>query len=178
MMPGQLELLAPGGLELISLREYSRRRNVSLFAVQEAIESGRISTQEDHQGNLKINPAQADEEWARNTNPAKQPKKGNAGIFFNYQEERAKREHYLAELARLDFEKHSGQVVDLEVLQKQAQELAHRLKESLFQIPKRMSAQLALESNAVTIDAILTQEIHQTLIQFNGDLKRVAQIEE
>lgn len=47
----------------MGLREYSRHRDVTLRAVQKAIESGRIKVDE----NGKIDPVQADRDWAANT---------------------------------------------------------------------------------------------------------------
>lgn len=52
-------------MAIVSLRAYARHRGVSLKAVQKAIESGRITKTPDG----KINPEQADAEWARNTAP-------------------------------------------------------------------------------------------------------------
>ncbi len=47
----------------MGLRAYSRHRDVTLRAVQKAIESGRIKVDE----NGKIDPVQADRDWAANT---------------------------------------------------------------------------------------------------------------
>ena len=49
----------------MSLRAYAKHRGVAMSAVQKAIRAGRIPTTADG----KIDPAQADAEWARNTEP-------------------------------------------------------------------------------------------------------------
>lgn len=58
-------------MALMGFREYARYRGVSGEAVSKAVRSGRISTIQDHNGNRKIDPAIADQEWDRNTNHTK-----------------------------------------------------------------------------------------------------------
>ena len=52
--------------ELISQREYARRRGISNVSVHEAIKAGRISTVDG-----KIDPDLADREWRENTDQSK-----------------------------------------------------------------------------------------------------------
>lgn len=66
--------------ELISLREYARRRKVTLGAVQKAIKSGRITALPDAKGRPKIDPEVADVQWARNTDPV-QSARANGGLI-------------------------------------------------------------------------------------------------
>lgn len=54
----------------LSLRAYARHRGVTLGAVQKAIATGRIKRLE----NGKVESETADDEWARNTNPARAPR--------------------------------------------------------------------------------------------------------
>lgn len=167
--------------ELISFREYARRRGVDLRAVQKAIETGRISTVEDCDGKIKIDPLKADEEWQRNTDHSKRPPKPGekkAQEAFDYYAAKAKREFYLAEMARLEFEKAAGITVSMEDLKIQILSASKSLKDSLFNIPRRISSQLALETSAIKIDALITHEILQTLEGFLRELECVAQPKE
>ncbi len=78
-----------------------------MSAVQKAINSGRISTIKDADGVIKIDPIQADVEWEKNTDHSKRPPKPGekkAQEVFDFYAAKAKREYYLAEIARLDFE--------------------------------------------------------------------------
>jgi len=52
---------------LLSRREYAKHRGVAVSTVQQAINDGRITTV-----NGKIDPVQADKQWAENTHPAYQ----------------------------------------------------------------------------------------------------------
>lgn len=59
--------LVPDENKSVSLREYARRRGVSLQAVQCAIASGRLHVTLDSEGKPKLKPAIADLEWEANT---------------------------------------------------------------------------------------------------------------
>ena len=118
--------------ELISQREYARRRGVTHVAVQRAIKAGRISTV-----NGKIDPAVADQEWQQNTDQSKprnritgNPKQtktpgepsepmdlssadetiGAPSTATGYAKARAARELYQAQLAKLELDRrrHAG----------------------------------------------------------------------
>lgn len=72
--------------ERLGLREYSRRRGVSLTAVQKAIQSGRLAkslvrgnpTKRYPEGRVFIDPAVADREWDENTSSSLQREKKRA----------------------------------------------------------------------------------------------------
>lgn len=66
-------------MHLMGYREYSRHRQCSLKAVQNAIADGRISVVHDAAGRPKIDAAAADLAWTRNTDPAKQSVMFSAG---------------------------------------------------------------------------------------------------
>lgn len=66
-------------MHLMGYREYSRHRQCSLKAVQNAIADGRISVVMDAAGKPKIDAAAADLAWTRNTDPAKQSVMYSAG---------------------------------------------------------------------------------------------------
>lgn len=66
-------------MHLMGYREYSRHRQCSLKAVQNAIADGRISVVPDAAGRSKIDATAADLAWTRNTDPAKQSVMYSAG---------------------------------------------------------------------------------------------------
>ena len=118
--------------ELISQREYARRRGVSHMAVQRAIKSGRISTVDD-----KIDPGRADREWEQNTDQSKPRNRvtgrpnhtraagapsepmvladdssgGGTGAAAGYAKARAARELYQAQLVKLELDRKRGELV-------------------------------------------------------------------
>lgn len=67
-----------GQSEFVSLREFSRRLDVRLSAVQKAIKTGRVtSVKRDSNGRLVgVHPERGQQEWARNTDPCEAAKSG------------------------------------------------------------------------------------------------------
>lgn len=64
--------------EFVSLREFARRLDVRLSAVQKAIKTGRVtSVKRNESGRLVgVHPALGRQEWARNTDPCEAAKSG------------------------------------------------------------------------------------------------------
>jgi hypothetical protein len=67
-----------GQSEFVSLREFARRLDVRLSAVQKAIKTGRVtSVKRDESGRLVgVDPELGRQEWARNTDPCEAAKSG------------------------------------------------------------------------------------------------------
>src|SRR5690348_2040443 len=67
-----------GDSGFVSLREFARRLDVRLSAVQKAIKTGRVtSVKRDESGRLVgVHPELGRQEWARNTDPCEAAKSG------------------------------------------------------------------------------------------------------
>lgn len=76
---------------------------------------------------------------------------------------RERREHYQAELSKLDVDAKRGELVSAEAVKKQAFNLAKTVREALVNIPDRLANQLAAESNPATIHMALSQELVSAL---------------
>ena len=79
--------------KMISLREFARRRGVSLGAVQKAIKSGRVTAieRDQHGRTIGIDEAQASEQWAMNTDLVEAARNGKLPM----QADRHVTQHYL-----------------------------------------------------------------------------------
>ena len=166
--------------ELITLREYARRRGVSHVAVQRAVNSGRISTV-----NGKIDPAEADGQWRENTDQSKprnvitgapkharipgQPPQpmalagidGLAGGIVNttgYARARAARELYQALLAKLELDRQNGILVRADEVRVGAFNCARKTRDQLLALADRVATTLAAESDPAEVHRILTDE--------------------
>ncbi|KXK28624.1 MAG: hypothetical protein UZ01_02564, partial [Candidatus Brocadia sinica] len=88
---------------------------------------------------------------------------------------RAMKEHFRALLAELEFKEKNGELVPVEAVRKQAFETARMVRDSLLNIPNRVSPILAAESDHREINQILTKEIVQCLENlsnnFNSEVK-------
>jgi hypothetical protein len=81
----------------------------------------------------------------------------------SFNESRAKSEHFRAELARLDLEVKEEQLVEVARVEREAFSAARAVRDSLGNIPDRVSNQLAAESDPVVIHQTLTEEIRRAL---------------
>jgi hypothetical protein len=157
-------------MPLVSLRKYAEHRRVSHTAVQKAIRQGRIKTTPDG----KIDVEQADQDWHRNTSPVNVPKRatrvdGGAAGGSTYAQSRAVRELYLARLAKIEFEERSGKLISRDEITVAAFTKARTVRDNLLNIPDRVAAVLAAETDPVRTHQILTDEIRKALIELSGD---------
>ena len=167
----------------LSIRDYAKHRGVSPPAVLKAIRSGRISQEPDG----TIDPVKADSAWDRNTNPAQQRKPKTAQptppaqavtptspaqavtpmakppSAPNYQASRAVKETYSARLAKLEYEKRSEKLISRDEVKIEAFNLGRRVRDRLMNIPHRMGAVLAAETDAAHIEHLIEDELRIAL---------------
>ncbi len=172
--------------ELVSLREYARRRGVSHSSVRRAVRSGRITTVEG-----KIDPTRANEEWEQNTDLTK-PRNSITGVpklvrdpvgpaepmdldgagdvdppsvpsgpgsARTFARARTARETYEARLAKAKYERLMGQLVSADEVRVTAFNRARRTRDLLLALPDRLAPVLAAISEAGECHRVLTVEI-------------------
>jgi len=174
-------------MPVVSLRAYAKHRGVTLKAVQKAIQSGRIRTTSDG----KIDVDRADADWVRNTGPRQasiassspaprraqtpaespRPEPAAAGPL-DYARARAVRENYLARLAKIEFEERSGKLVSRDEVQVAAFNKFRTFRDGMLNIPDRVAAVLAAESDPVRVHEILATEIRKALLEFADGANR------
>jgi len=163
-------------MAILSLRQYAKHRGVVLSAVQKAIGTQRISTLADG----RIDSDVADGEWERNTQarvPAvaqrvDQDEDGGAGFGASqYTKARAVREHYLARLAKIEFEDKTAKLVSRDEVEAAAFNRFRTFRDGMLNIPDRVAAMVAAETDPRQVHEILTGEIRKALHEFadNGD---------
>lgn len=82
---------------------------------------------------------------------------------------RAIREAYEARLKKLDWEQKSGLLVEAEAVKSEAFKLARTVRDSMLNIPDRIAAELAAESDTFRVHARLTEEIRKVLEGFGNE---------
>jgi hypothetical protein len=172
--------------DFVSLREFSRRLDVRLSAVQKAIRTGRVtSVKRDDKGRLVgVHPELGLQEWARNTDPCEAVKSGkiieapptNAAQLPlvqtsaqqtadaepsvpGYQDHRAKREKHLADIAELEYLERVGTLVSAADVERETAEIFTLLKSNIFRIVDRKAQLLATESDPARIERLLRAEL-------------------
>ncbi len=83
-------------------------------------------------------------------------------------ESRARREHYQAELAKLEVDLKRRELVPAVDVQKEAFALGRSVREALANLADRLSYQLAGETDPVRIHAVLTDEHRAALVELSN----------
>jgi hypothetical protein len=86
----------------------------------------------------------------------------------DYSKARAAKEVYEAKIRKLDFEQRLGNLISKKQVQVAAFNRARVLRDAFLNIPTRLSAQLAAETDAITVHELLEQEIRKVLEEFAG----------
>jgi hypothetical protein len=151
---------APAGADAapgLSLRAYARRRGVSHEAVRRALASGRIGARPDG----RIDPETADRQWGANTRPKVRRGLGGDPPLMSFAEARALREHYRAELARLEYEQRVAGLLDAEEVRAAAFTCARRARDLLLAIPDRVAPVVAGLTDVGECHRVLEAEVER-----------------
>lgn len=169
--------------ELISQRQYAKRRGVSPEAVRKAVMSGRITLIPDERGRKKVNPQIADIQWAQNTDIDQQmrgtrgapaipagvirhpttspaePVTGGIGDRARSFEARDRIETAEAALAEIKLAEKMGQLVDAAAIEREMAAKIQIVGDALDSIPHRLAPILAAESDPLKVAEILASEL-------------------
>ena len=159
---------------LISMAELAKLKNVSRMAVSKKVKSGKLdSAVVNHNGRKLINKEEGFRLWdiqalpSKDTTVRKQLKQEiNAKTEDEipaYGESKAKREYFLAELAKLDVEEKKEQLVSVDEIKKSSFAKARAMREALTNLADRLSHQLAGEDDATVIHNLLSIEHREAL---------------
>lgn len=169
-------------------------RGQSHVAVLKAINDGRLSSKAARKEGTRwiIDPQQADLEWGvnteqegRGTGRAGESEEDSLPIgrssaalreadmptmkgIPNRSTSRAVREAYMAKLAVVQFEKETNSRVPRAEVEKEAFELARRVRELILSVPDRVSHDLASISDAALVHVKLTTALREALEQLTN----------
>ena len=154
-------------------------------AVIKALKSGRIAKEADG----TIDPVKADASWSRNSDPAQQrpakqarkdrapppkppsrdpePDQGTPSASPSgapaYAQSRAIREAYTARLTKLEYEERLGQLVRTDRVKIAWFQAMRVFRDRLLNLPARLAAQLAAETDERAVRALLDEEMRTAL---------------
>ncbi len=181
----------------LSIRAYARHRGVSHSAVRKAISTGRIVAVEgtidptvaDQQWaastdlakpknsvlgvpkKRRIPGAPSDPLGAPGHEAADGANGATLGdaarLVSSYAGSRAAREAYMARLAKLEFERKSGKLVDADEVRAQQFALGRRVRDSLRGIPDRLAPILVGQTDATVVHRMLSEEIERGLAELS-----------
>ena len=159
---------------LITMAELAMLKNVSRQAVSKKIKTGKLdSAIVNHNGKRMVNKEEAFRLWdiqalpSKDTTVRKQLKQKidakTEDEIPAYGESKAKREYFLAELAKLDVEEKKEQLVSVDEIKKSSFTRARAMREALTNLADRLSHQLAGEDDATVIHNLLSIEHREAL---------------
>lgn len=168
---------------LVTFAEFARLKGCSKPAVSHAVKSRIAEAVVVKDGKRLLNRDLAVELWGKNTlrnNRAHmalvepKPLQSREEVLLRVaelpddsipelNESRARREHYQAELAKIEVDHRRKELVSADGVKKEALNVAKMVRESLINIPDRVANLLAVESDPSTIHLTLTAEITQAL---------------
>lgn len=166
-----------GSIELITQSEYARRRGCTEAAVRRAVKDKRITLIDG-----RIDPVAADAQWARNTRVRAGSRaaddanlrvpRGDASDggddepdVEDYYTVKARRERAEADLAELKLAEQRGELVRVADVRAAWAKRASALRESILQVPSRLSPVLAAKADQAECHDILQTELHAVLSQ-------------
>jgi hypothetical protein len=183
--------------EPMSLRAYARHRGVSLRAVQKALQSGRIAAREDGRldaetadVNWTRNTAPRPRAVSKPASPVEktdlppaspqsarhhadpphrdpgEPPRLESGL--EYSKARAVRESYLARLAKIEFEERTEKLVSRDEMKVAAFNRYRTFRDLILNIPDRLAAVLAAETDPRRVHELLSTEIRKALTEFSN----------
>jgi len=161
-------------MSLISFADLATLKNVSRQAIYDRKRRGFFDKAiVKHNGKEVLNSEIALQLWDKNdvyiagTTTKKQLKDKieslPADSIPDFAESKAKREFYLAELAKLDVEEKKKQLVSVDEIKKSSFAKARSIREALSNLADRLSHQLAGEDDATVIHNLLSTEHREAL---------------
>tara|TARA_R100001510_G_C7623294_1_gene183685 strand:- start:660 stop:1214 length:555 start_codon:yes stop_codon:yes gene_type:complete len=156
-------------MSLISFSDLATLKNVSRQAIYDRKRRGFFNKAiVKHNGKEVLNAEIALQLWEKNdvniprSTTKKQLKDKIDSLPANeipdFAESKAKREFYLAELAKLDVEEKKKELISVEEIKKSSFAKGRAIRESLMNIANRLSNELAGEKDAKVIHKIITRE--------------------
>ena len=142
----------------ISLREFGKRDGCSDGTVRNGVKNGDLIAFDDG----SIDPALVGTPWRRRkpTRNAAQVPHDEAPDGVTFLEAQRRKEHYLAELRRLEFEVKSGRLVDGEKVRTETFNLARGFRDRLANWPKQSAPLIAAELGCDSIALAVAMEKH------------------
>lgn len=169
-----------GVSEKIPVPEFAKLVGVTPDAVRFAIRTGRLVKSVEIKPNgrhlIDIETGKAEFEdnkqrGARNGQKLQERKsEAESGESESIIEYERKLKRYQAEIARLKYEQQSGDLVGADDIRRQAFKVARAVRDAMFNIPGKISAELAGETDQFKIHSLLEEEIRQALENLSSEI--------
>lgn len=155
----------------MKITEFATLIGVSRQAVLEAIKRGRLPKSASKVGKLwHVDPELGQVEYKANVDIAKrrnfkggEPESETESDYPAFNESRAKRVYYEAKLCEMEVKLREGKLIDRDAIRDKSFKLGRQVRDGMLNIPDRIAADLAAETDAFKVHARLTKEIREVL---------------
>lgn len=144
--------------EYVSYREFARRVGVHPTTIQDAVDKGTLTTTLVG-GTKKLEANASMAVW----NERRKSLEDVNPVTKARNESKAASETYKARILKLDYEKKKGELISIDEVKKQAFDVGRILRNAFLNIPPKISAELAVETNPRKVEAILDDEIRRAI---------------
>ena len=159
---------------LVNFSDFAKLKKVSLPAVSQAVKRGRLDGCVVNQnGKRLINAEQALKQWDENLFVRRAPKTKEEvkahvqelpdDAIPDFNTSRTRKEHYQAELARIQVEQQEGKLIEASQVEKSAFAMGRAVRESLSNLADRLAYQVAGETDPQVIHRMLSDEHRNAL---------------
>lgn len=152
--------------------EFAEKIGVSRQAVLQAIKRGRLPKSARKVGNAwHVDPELGPVEYRANVDMTRRPPRKDHGRVIDgesdypdFNESRAKRVYFEAQLLEMEVKLREGRLIDRDTIRDKSFKLGRQVRDGMLNIPDRIAADLAAETDAFKVHARLTKEIREALI--------------
>ncbi len=170
-------------MAVVNAAEFAKHAKVSKQRVVKGIETGLLKTsvkitRKGGRNYYEIDLERGLKEWADNLDVSKQreTEKQNetramaeaGGQPSHYQRAKAVKEHYGAQLAKLEYEEKAGKLVPAALVKAEAFKVARNVRDTLMGLPERVSAELANMKEPREIAIYLRAQLADALKDLDG----------
>jgi hypothetical protein len=179
----------------INFSNFAKKVGVSRTSVTYAVQRGRLKKYTDEEtGKEYLLEEEAEVDWFKNADPVRMEAAKKAVEKYNAKQtvdpenmpepvndetapgvpsltiSKARKEKYLAESARLNFEERIGELVKVSEVKDASFKVARTIRNNLMALPDRLAAELAAETNQFRVHKTLTDEIRRAISDVIKDL--------
>jgi hypothetical protein len=156
-------------MPLMGVKAYARHKGVHQKSVQDAIKRGRITRNTEG----LIDSEQADKDWENNRlvakvpftahRPREAPEPELANSTLNFNQARAAKEVFEARLRKIELEERQGNLIQRKAAELEFHNQARITRDAILNIPPRIAALIAGESDVAAVQDLLEIELRTAL---------------
>lgn len=150
--------------KLLTVREFAKREGVDPKRIQDRIKNGSLPAEK--KGNRwYIDPIIADQNPILSNNLVLRDQPGDNRHASPLHKARTEREKALAEIKQMEAGKMRGELIEVRIVERETFKEARRVRDAFLNMPARIAAEIAVETDPHKVEYFLDKEIREILEQ-------------